>query len=102
MPFSEHLKPLPKQPLVSPSTGIVIWFVMACGNYFFYIWWSIAVQGSSSSLNNASRTIATMEFTALFTAALALCLVLLRMQRTGFFVMALVLPLTVASVFITN
>jgi hypothetical protein len=102
MSFSEHLKPLPKPPPLPWPIGIAVWLAMTFGNYFFYAWLWIAMEGSSSSLGNASRTIATMQGTALSMTAISLCFLVFRMQRSALLTLLLVLPLAVASVFITK
>jgi hypothetical protein len=82
--------------------AIAVWLAMAFGNYFFYAWLWIAVEGSSSSLSNAALTVAVMRNTALSVSVISLCLLLFRMQRPALFTLALVLPLAIASVFMTR
>ena len=102
MSFSEHLKSPPKPPPLPWPMGIAVWLAMTFGNYFFYAWLWIAVEGSSSSLSNAARTIAVMQGTALSITAISLCLLVFRMQRSALFTLVLVLPLAFLSVLITK
>lgn len=101
MPFSEHLKPPPKQAPLPWPLAIAVWLAMALGNWFFYTWLSIAVEGSRSSLGNAALTIAVMQNTALAVTAVSLCFFVFRMQRTALCTFALVLPLAFAGVWMT-
>lgn len=102
MPFSDHLKPPPRQAPLPWPLAIAVWLAMALGNWFFYVWLSIAVEGSRSSLSNAALTIAVMQNTALAVTAVSLCLLLFRMQRSALCTSALVLPLAIFSVLMTK
>lgn len=101
MPFSDHLKPPPRQAPLPWPAAIAVWLAMASGNWFFYAWLSIGVEGSRSSLSNAALTITVMQTTALAVSALSVCFLLLRMQRSALCTFALVLPLAFVGVFIT-
>jgi hypothetical protein len=102
MPFSEHLKPPPKQAPLPWPLAIAVWLAMGLGNWFFYAWLSIAVEGSRSSLSNPGLTVSAMQTTALAVSAVSLCFFVFRMQRSALATLALVLPLAFASVWMTR